>query len=458
MSDVRTESATVAAMARHWPMVRALMGGTSAMRAAGKTYLPAWPNEGAESYDARLATATLYPAYGRTIEVLAGKPFSKALTLGDDVPVRIAEWMEDCDLQGNNLHSFASELMGEVIGYGLSGVLVDYPRSDGVRTLADERAVGARPYFTRYGPGTILGWRSGRVQGVMSLLQLRLLETYEEEDGEFGTKEAEQVRVLIPGAWQVYRKVESSTHKSEWLIHDEGTTTLDAIPFVFFYGKRTAFGTSAVPLLDLAYQNVEHWQSASDQQTILHVARVPILATIGADMDGEITVGAQSAVKLPHGADMKFIEHTGSSIGAGKESIESLEDRMRQTGAELLVMKPGKITATQSVNDADANKSALQRIVEGVEDGLDQCLIFVAQWVGEQAAGTVSLYKDFGAQNLTEATGELLLKLQMGGLISRHTTIKEYQRRGTLSPDIDPDDEAELVGADGGVMPDLDAA
>jgi hypothetical protein len=32
------------------------------------------------------------------------------------------------------------------------------------------------------------------------------------------------------------------------------------------------------PLRDLAYLNVKHWQSQSDQDTILHVARVPILA------------------------------------------------------------------------------------------------------------------------------------------------------------------------------------
>jgi hypothetical protein len=44
---------------------------------------------------------------------------------------------------------------------------------------------------------------------------------------------------------------------------------------------RCAFGDGEPPLLDLAYLNVKHWQSQSDQDNILHIARVPILALIG---------------------------------------------------------------------------------------------------------------------------------------------------------------------------------
>ncbi len=294
-ASVRAESPAVASMSRHWPMIRALLGGTADMRAAGRAHLPQWPNEDEESYRARLATATLYPAFRRTVEVMAGKPFSKALTYADSVPEQVREWMSDCDLQGNNLHAFAHQLMHDIVAFGTSGVLVDYPRLDGVRTRADEIASGARPYFIRFAPGSVLGWKTARIGGVVKLVQVRLLETVEEDDGEFGVAAIEQVRVLTPGAWQTFRQ----SAKGEWMLHDEGATTLSEIPFVFFYGQKSGFGTSTVPLLDLAYQNVEHWQSSSDQQTILHVARVPILAVIGADQDSAITVGAKSAVKLP---------------------------------------------------------------------------------------------------------------------------------------------------------------
>ena len=79
-SPVRKQSDAVSRMGESWQMIDALMGGTSAMRKAGKQYLPQWPSEDSGSYTARLSTATLFPAYARTVSVLSGKPFSKPLT------------------------------------------------------------------------------------------------------------------------------------------------------------------------------------------------------------------------------------------------------------------------------------------------------------------------------------------------------------------------------------------
>lgn len=446
MSAVCKESSAVSAMSACWPMIRALIGGTTAMRAAAETYLPKWPNEDKDSYKARLSVATLYPAFSRTVEVMAGKPFSKALKLSEETPNLIKEWCDNIDLQGRNLHSFAADLMTDCMSFGISGVLVDCPRAEGVRTKAEELAAGVRPYFTRYAPGSVLGWRTKKQNGSERLVQLRLMETASEDDGDFGEKTITQVRVLTPGTWAIYRKAEN---KDEWILFDEGTTTLKEIPFVFFYGVRKAFGVGAPPLIELAHQNVEHWQSSSDQQTILHVARVPILTVTGADDDTEITVGASSAVKLPSGADMKFVEHTGAAIAAGRESLKDLEERMRQTGAELLVFKPGQITATQVTSENEANKCTLQRITEVFEDGIDQCLQFMADWVGESDGGDAELFKDFGAGSLSDASAQLLLQANQSGKLSNETLISEWRRRGILAPDVEFEDEQEKLDNQG---------
>lgn len=443
---VRTESAAVSSMMEQWPMIRAIVAGTSAMRAAGEKFLPRWPNEDQESYKSRLSVATLYPAFARTVSVMASKPFSKNIVFSEDTPPNILEWSENIDLQGRNLHAFASDVMNDCIAYGVSGVLVDYPKADGVHTKADEKATGVRPYFTRYAPGTVLGWRVEKRAGADVLIQLRLLETVVEHDGEFGEKVVEQVRVLYQGAWQVFRKIEG---KEDWFLFDEGTTTINEIPFVFFYGLRKTIGVGESPLLELAYQNVEHWQSGSDQQTILHVARVPILTIIGADDDTQITVGASSAVKLPVGANMMFVEHSGAAIAAGRESIKDLEERMRQTGAELLVFKPGLTTATQVTSENEANKCTLQRISEVFEDSLDQCLQFMAAWVGESEGGHVSLFNDFGAASLSDASAQLLLQANQSGKLSDESLVSEWKRRGILSPDLEWEDEQDRISEQG---------
>jgi hypothetical protein len=444
---VNEQSDEIKSLACEWPVLEALMGGTPAMRTASTTYLPQWPNEEAASYSARLATATLFPAFKRTVNVMASKPFSKALTLSEDAPSSIKTWSEDIDLQGVSLHSFAAEMFCETVGYGIAGVLVEYPSAaptDGL-TVAKLEASGRRPYFVRVMHDQILGYKTETVNGRIRLTQLRLAESTTEDDGEYGTKTIPMVRVLRPGSWEVWKQ---TTEKS-WVLDSSGTTSLADIPFVPCYGVREGFMVGKPALLDLAYLNVKHWQSQSDQDTILHVARVPILAMIGAEDETQLTVGAMAAVKLPENAELKFVEHTGASIDAGKESLLQLEEQMVQTGAELLVQKPGARTATEDANDAEGNKSDLQRMAENFEDALDMALGFMAQYASLPSGGSVSLFSDYGADTLSDASAVLLKDLQMAGLLSKETTLKELQRRGFLSPDLDVADELEKAEADG---------
>lgn len=430
-------------------LAAALMGGTRAMRAAGETYLPKWPNEDAESYKTRLATSVLFPAFKRTVFTLAGKPFSKPLTIGEDVPPQLVEWAEDIDLEGRNLHTFAHDLMKCALSQGLCGILVDYPvKPEGVRTKADEQSAGLRPYFVHIKPEQLIGWISDRVAGKWVIQQLRILETVQEPSGEFATKEVKQVRVLEPGTWATYRQ--DPKKPDVWIAHQSGTTTLKYVPFVPVYGDREGFMIGKSPLIEVAHMNVEHWQSASDQRTILHVARVPILAIIGAEDDKfELTLGASTAIKLPMNGDMKYVEHTGAAISAGQNDIDKLEERMRQAGAELLVIKPMAVTATQVSTENAVGMCALQSIASGLEDAIDSGLQMMADWSGQPEGGHVTLFADYASNNLTDASAQLIVTAQQGGLISKETAISELKRRGTLAAEVSPEDEAAAIEAEG---------
>lgn len=436
MPDVRTPSSAVKAVADDWTLIDALMGGTKAMRAAGVRYLPQWPAEDRPSYDARLSVATLFPAYSRTISILTGKPFSKPLTIGQDVPPRIVEMEDDIDLQGQNLHTFASEICKDALAYGFCGILVDCPPNRGARSVEDERKAGIRPYFVHVRPQSVLGWKSTTVDGAQTLTQLRLLEAIEVDDGPFAVKTIEQVRLLEPGLWKTYRK-EITSGIEAWALHEEGVTTLGVIPFVPVYGMRVGFMTGRPPMLELAYSNVEHWQSKSDQQTILHVARVPLLFAKGLG-DIPITIGANSFISSGSpDAEITYVEHSGAAIEAGRMSMLDLEDRMRQAGAELLIIKPGNTTEVQTIADNEQGMCDLQRIMQSAEDALDQALDLMAKWVGLDEGGHVSIYRDFGAATLAEASAGLLVGMKSTGLLSHETLLSELKRRGTISPDID---------------------
>lgn len=436
---VASKSKAALRMSAWWDVCTTLWNGTEAMREAGVAYLPMWPNEDPESYKTRKSISTLFPAFKRTVVTLAARPFSQAITLGEGIPARIKALLPDIDLRGTNLDTFAADLMQEVLGKGLVGILVEYKlRPEGVVTVAQETAAKLRPYFVKVKVESILGWKSALVDGKLTLTQLRIMESVEVDDGDFDTKEIDQVRVLEIGKWTTYRK-DAAGH---WVQEAAGLTTLSSIPFVPIYGERVAFMVGKPPLLELAHLNVKHWQSQSDQDTLMHVARVAILVAKGVSKTFKLIIGANSSVKIDENASLEYVEHTGAAIGAGKTSLDDLKEDMRQAGAELLVMKTsGPATATEVASDNAVGMCALQEMTAGVEDALDQALQLLAEWLGESDGGTVNLFKDFGAATLAEASAQVLLSMASAGKLSNETLVNEYKRRGILSADVTWEDE-----------------
>lgn len=439
-TKVNDTSPAVAAMAEGWSMIDALCGGTKAMRAARETYLPKFPREDQDSYDYRVKTSTLFNGLGRTIENMAAKPFAEPVTFTDIDPAP-ALWLDNIDLCGNNLSVFAHNLLTAGLKYGLTHILVENPPTTDKEgkllyvTKAAENAAGVRPYLVHIAPQQILGWKSAKsASGAETLTMLRIMECVEEADGEFGSKSVAQVRVLTPGAWATYRKGD----KDEWPIHEHGKMSIDFIPLVTYYTRRTGFMTATPPFKDLADLNVKHWQSSSDQDSILHTARVPILAISGVNDEDKIVIGAKAALMLPTGASAAYVEHSGAAIEAGRQSLQDLENQMRAMGAELLAETQVSTTATQNnIEDSEA-KCQLSMMVEGLEDALDQAVDIMHKWVKLEYKGDIDLFDDFSSSAVMQAAGPFiiaLVQLVNAGLLSKEDAFEEMQRYGIINPD-----------------------
>ncbi|MCL6701164.1 DUF4055 domain-containing protein [Pseudomonas sp. T1.Ur] len=441
----------VDAMRKYWNVITPLMGGTMAMRAAGKSLLPQYPAEDDESYKERLRLSTLLPAYSETVGNMTSRVFAEPLQVGDDVPGQLVEMTADIDHSGNDLNSWAVEFFREGLSHGLCHALIDHSRTEGVRTQAEEIAAGVRPYAVLVKPEQVLGWRAKGGQ----LTMFRYIEIVEEEDGEFGAKCVEQIRVLEPGAWRTYRKAE----KGGWGLHDEGANSLAYIPLVTFYTGRTGFMTAKPPLLELAHLNVKHWQSQSDQDNILHVIRVPILVRIGVqatfDNQGkpvppEFKVGTGSLTDLPMNGDLKYVEHTGAAVKAGREALQDLLDEMRMAGAKLLTPEksPTK-TATQADEEAAQELSPLARMANHFADCLAQLLQLMADYRGLADGGTVEMRGNFDVDYMPEVSLPTLVAMANAGMLSKETLFAEMQRRGVISDEYEWGTELAKIDAQG---------
>jgi len=443
-AKVDTVSPEVSAMQQDWALTATLLGGTRAMRSAGKRYLPMWSLEHSEDYDARLALATLFPALEQTIREMTGRAFGEPISLGDDVPAWIASdvW-PDIDRQGNNGHVFCREWWRHALAFGLSHVLVEAPLAEGVRTQADQRAAGARPYCIQITPDRVLGWRLG-TDGRLSQLRVTWSRV---EPGEFGDESVPQIRVYErPGIGPVYvrvfERVRSANGLHEWAEVGQIVTQLADIPLATFYCKRTGYLTADPPFRELAELNRKHWAQQCSTDSLLQTASVPILCAIGIDEETTIAIGAKSAVRIsnPNGK-LEFVEHSGAAIGAGRESLKDLEDQMRAIGAKLIEPTAGSKTATQASEEAAISNSTLGAWVQDFQDAVAVLFDIIATYRGEESGGTVEMNADLDPDHKPVESMQVLSKMRAQGDLSRATLFAEAQRRGMVSPEIEWEDE-----------------
>ena len=446
MPDISTPNLDYGNMVQAWDINDALMGGTLYMRQLGESYLPRWPKEDKEHYQKRLAVATLLPAYEETINQNIGRVFAEPIKLGETVPAALREFAKDIDLEGTRLDVWAQSFFGLAMQYGLSHALVDYPRVDAeqVKTKADEKATGARPYVTMLNPRQVIGWKSKMVGGKVQLTALRIKEVVVEDGDDFGQTKVEQIRLLTPGKVQIYRKATGADGQVNWTLHDEWTTSRQDITLVTLYTKRTGFMCGSPPLLNMALLNVKHWQSQSEQDNILHVARVPLLTVFGLEEGQELVIGSSSATQFNdrQTQGLEYVEHTGTSISSGKESLTDLVEQMRQAGAKLLRTDN---TSTKSVDQTSEEKmqeqSPLYTMATSLEDALDNILQIMAEYIGEKEGGNVDVRTelDVESKEFNPPAALAIQSLRQGGDLRRIDAIKALQKLNLIDVDADPD-------------------
>lgn len=447
-----TPSAAYTKMASRWRMIDVLLGGTEAMRAAGDEFLPQYENESNKNYQARLDRATLLNMTEQTLDTLSGKPFKEQMVLDETVPAQIVDLTEDIDMQGNNLQAFCRVWFREGWAKGFSHVLIEHPTPEAKvdaegntlpRTLADDQAEGMRPYWVHVPPENLIAAYSMIENGMEVLTHVRIMEHTVERDG-WSEAVKTRIRVLEPGSWELYAPTEKG---DEWVLEDSGTTALSYIPLVTFYaGKRTGLMECKPPLTDLAYLNIAHWQSSSDQRNVLTVSRFPILAAAGVPSDATVKIGPNNFLTTddPQGK-WYYVEHTGAAIEAGSKDLERLEDQMAAYGAEFLRKRPGDETATGRALDSAESSSFLASTVLAFQDCVEQALQFTANWMRLELGGSVAIDSDVDLSETDSAELDTLLKARAQRDISRITFLDELKRRGVLADDFDAEADAELL-------------
>ena len=418
-------------MEEHWQLIEDLMGGTRQMRKRHRNYLPQEPREADDSYDNRLMRSVCPPFYQRLERMLAGMLTRKPVRLIDTSDT-IREQLFDTDQQGNDLNVWTYETARVAIRYGHVGVLVDAPQG------------GGRPYWVRYSPRQILGWRSEPQDGRQVLTQLRLAETVNVPDGDYGEKIVDQIRVLTPGGYQLWRKDD----KPEFVMIEEGATSLPEIPFSVAYTGRVAQLESRPPMADIADLNLKTYQVQSDLDNQLHICAVPMLAFFGFPSSAEeVSAGPGEALAFPAEGKAEYIEPGGGSFEYQFRRLEQLQAQINELGlSAVLGQKLTAETAEAKRIDRSQGDSTMAVIAQNMQDMIDNCLRYhAAYFQGREAAGSCLVNRDFVGGALDPAEVQSLLALYTAGTITQETLLQRLSDGEVLGDDFDVEAELEAT-------------
>jgi hypothetical protein len=317
-----------------------------------------------------------------------------------------------------------------------------------VGTLVDAPADGGRPYWVNHTPRQILGWRTEPNEGKQQLTMLRLQELASVPDGEYGEKLVEQVRVLTPGEYQIHQK----NDKGDFRMVDEGRTSLSEIPFSIAYSNRLAFMESRPPLEDIAELNLKTYQIQSDLDNQLHISAVPMLAFYGFPSSAEeVSAGPGEAIAFPAEGRAEYIEPGGISFQYQFQRLEQLASQINELGlSAVLGQKLSAETAASKRIDRSQGDSTMMVIAQNMQDMIDNCLQFHAQYLGQnESAGSSHVNRDFMGERLQPTEIQSLLQLYTAGTITQETLLQQLSDGEVLGDDFDVEEELEATASAG---------
>lgn len=458
------KSPAYAEMEPGWTLVRDIRGGTDSIRAKRATYLPSFEAEHINDYNARVGMTFAFDALDETIHAMVGIATRNDPVLEEDVAPRLVEEWENLDGQRTHGAVFAQHALEAAIQDGHCAILADFPPAPPGLTLKDEQRLGLRAYAVLITIDQITAWRVGVINGKRCLTMVKILETTEKEDGEFGMKSLRRYRVFRQevdaegNPFVTFEVLEeqlggsvggAATFNSSGVNPIRGPKWITLFPV--YGGEQTGILRSKPPLRGLAYSNLDHTQVKSDRRYSMHKCAIPIPVFIGRTPSGEggtATASSSWGFDVQVGGDFKWAEPTGTALQALRDELTDIERRMGTQGFSMLKRDDqAQKTATESEIEQAKGESKLSRAVRSLNDALEGVLQAFADFYGMEEGGSVTLQREFADTVLGPEEMRLLMDLEERNELTLQTLLLEIQKGGRMLQGVDIEKEVTAVEA-----------
>ena len=404
-------------MTKSWEIMKAVTYGTEYLRENSEAFLPLEPREDYDAYLSRVNRSVFSPYTQRLVRAATGLILRKPITVIGD-PYWTDVFVKDVDGCGSDLDEYARRLLICALTYGHSNTLVDFPAPTGARSLAEERNQNRRPYWIEVDPANIYGWRLDREVNYGKLIQVRIAEQAVVPEGDFGEKVFDQIRVIEPGQYKIFRKKEttkdmytqdesfagnfdSPANEKDYELVESGEFSLGEIPLVTVYAGKTDTMTSKPPLLDIAYLNLAHFQRQADLIHSLHVASQPLLVMEGwDDQTKDMAISVNYAMATQPGNKVYYVEPAASAFEAQAAEIQELQLQMATLGISTLSQQKfvAESADARRLDRVDTN-SMLSMVSLDLEQKVQKAFNLSADYLGLEPP-EVKISRDFDIDRL----------------------------------------------------------
>lgn len=468
-----------------WVKLRDCISGQREIKRKREVYLKAMKGADDDDYAIYLERATFYNMTSQTLNGMLGQVFRRDPVIRG-LPGKFKDAVTHLAKDGTSHVGFTKTVMGEQIGIGRFGVLVDAPAVVTKDTPAS--------YVVGYAAENIIDWRVETVDGQVQPVRV-LLREFEREQTSGPTRDnpwmgsnggtltsaqarknrrdaeaARKAGKAVPLApnrltdgysyTTIYRELTlvpdpdggsmyvQNVYRDDPCGQPTATYTptvrgkrLNFIPFKMFGAASNSMDCEKPPLLDIADLNLSHYRTYAELEYGRLFTALPVYYAPGTDADGaaEYHIGPNTVWEVPQGSEPGILEYKGTGLGALEKALADKERQIAAIGGRLM---PGSSKSVSESNNQttlrEANEqSLLLNVIQAAQDGMRMVLRWWLMWRDVALASTENLRYEINQDFLSTPIGAREIRaiqmLYQDGFIPVDVLF-EYFRKAELIP------------------------
>ena len=374
-------------------LYQSYMGGQEYREGA---YLTRYQLETAAEYQARLYSTPLDNHCASVVQVYNSflfreEPDREFGTLSNSPEV--LSFLQDADLDGRSMNSFMKDVATWASVFGACWILVAKPNT-GAITLADEQALGVRPYLNLMTPLAVTDWEWKRSRtGVYELVYLKYIEEF--------TDSGQTIKIWTPETIQTI----SIDNKKKAITSDVTEANgLGYIPAICAYNLRSNVRSIGVSdITDIADTQRMLYNINSEIEQSIRIDSHPSLVKTPETQAG---IGAGSIIQMPDNLDPGLkpyiLDYNGAELSAMlnvKQNLVEVIDKMANTGA-IRATESRTLSGVAMQTEFQLLNARLSAKADNLELAEEQIWSIFANYMGTEWTGHVEYPGSFNIRDV----------------------------------------------------------